>query len=319
MISRIIRHLHEDGVLPSGDAGDYSWFMSARSGASFVLHDARDGRPLLFVKISDRRPLKTVFERMRLVRAVAPDVVPEPLSLITFGEFSALVVRAYDICPLKSCPSRTWRAQGGMLRRILEELVVLHTRTREGASEFNREFVEEVLEPEIGYAFQASLTEGLRDALLTHVRGLQRHYGLMIQRVPQHGDMVLGNLALVRGRENGLMILDWDDYAEVKLSVLDLMTLIRSYVGFRHAGMFDSRGSSTYVSELLQSYCRKMEINAALAVDLYPICLLVYARLRASSGIGGPGAYDRVTSEIEKFLSGRSTFILRPGLVPALT
>ncbi len=182
---------------------------------------------------------------------------------------------------------------------LLRALVEIHGPMRGGMADkatVGAEMLEPLREFErvwgSGCADLALLCRSLRERVET-LRGV----GFPV--IPQHGDFCLDNVLV--GRDRGVVVLDWEEFATVQLPGYDLVVLFASLVG---RNVLEERKLAHLLAESLRVYAREMGVEARWLGVLVPLSMirfvlfcageerlepaeLVLSRLRTLAGQGG--------------------------------
>jgi hypothetical protein len=311
VLTAILTRLHGDGLVPSSDVGDYAYTVVFRARITVILFTKRTCRPLYAIKISPRHDLESAFQHMKEVYRRTPDVVPEPLGLLTLGNHQLLVTRAYVLTSLEHAFSLHRRNKSLVFNTVLKTLLELNQQSVVSDETFDDVFRQQKLLSLVTEFLQAYGEDEMRQFLHQHIDRMQRYSGSHLPAVPQHGDLTAVNIALINQRSDRVLFLDWDDYATISIPVYDTLTFIRSFVSHHYGSMYSPNKRLCFIKEAFSEFCENIGVKYDLAVDLYPICLILYARLRtprAAATLGVAGV--KAMTELRRFFEERERFIL---------
>lgn len=284
LIEPILNALQAQRIVPQGMELGLTYRLSRGESFSVVMTAAR--KPLVFVKASPLGPkLADEWSRLNAAQAAFGSLVPKPLAAgetpegLRWFATEALAFRS----PVISTPASLSRLVCGALSRVFSASVCgqcpIGPLIPNGA--LQKSMVELALN--LGHR---RLAEAVSDKRIGHI--LQ-----CLPRLPQHGDLWSGNMALVPGR--GCVVFDWEDYGKCELPGFDLYSLVVTSLG-------DFDTSKVTFSETVMACFRGMPpstaLDPAVFFELTPLYLLVFKWLKLAYG---PMAHRGVDAEMLKF------------------
>jgi len=151
---------------------------------------------------------------------------------------------------------------------VLAALLELQEAVRKSPSDeraLQREMLQTVGELETcGAVSELGMSE-LCSRLTEQIHGLT---GLGLPAVPQHGDFSLGNV-LTRGK-GGIVVIDWEDYASVRLPGYDLVALFATLPG---RDFLADRRLGRLLSDGLRQYAVRLKVDERWLPTLVPLHL----------------------------------------------
>ena len=285
MIGTVTAFLEELGLLRSGarprfhcgiTRGDTLWLDAFVDGATFV-----------HVKVSDVIGLADEARVYADAYAVHGGFLPRP--------YGHAVRDGWDLFACEGIEHRAIAVQdlpGGTSGRVVAQaLPRLLAPARSGSGEPGPSpWLARLEEAYGGSAFDGVLAPWRAPA--------QRERLARLPRVAQHGDFVLNNLGVARGR---LVVFDWEDYGKVDLPGFDLSTLLASAVdpadpaaGVTLAG----RGPvAARWRPVVTPACAALGFTADEFYRLVPLHLLAFLQLKTNYA---RAVHDRVAGLLER-------------------
>jgi hypothetical protein len=187
------------------------------------------------------------------------------------GNHNALVTRAYDLELLINKRNFAMANRRKLLKKIFETITELQLRTGNGAGTFDRTYCEEKIFPRLDL-------------------------------------LVFYNIGLREGNIEKAIIIDWDLYGAVDLPMYDLFLFLRSFMNFFEGSLYAKSDLGRFVHDGFLQYCNTFGLDARFTVELYPVCILLYSKLRAGTGvrIGQANALN----ELRNFFNNKDKFLL---------
>lgn len=308
MLDRVLEGLCERGVLASPDPSHYLYVFNNRASINLIIFDKNTKERLVFLKISDQRDFRRTFEVLSKVRRIVGDAIPEPVCVMAVDRWQVLATRAYRLDLLAGKPRLGFRDQCRVVDGAMQRLVELHSRTRGGSIAIDDPVCQETIAAMERRFFDQWDDQHLFDAFREHMRALAREGDLTIPEIPQHGDLVVFNTALVDGNKEKIMFIDWDSYGQTQLACLDAVTFLVTFANRYGAGLYSESRLSRHLAEVAKRYCDAIGVPRRDLHRLYPLCLLHYAELRREFGVakGQEFAYR----EMKRFFDQRERFVL---------
>ncbi len=140
------------------------------------------------------------------------------------------------------------------------------------------------------------------------MKSMERFFGKTIPVIPQHGDLVFYNIGLREGDIDKAIIIDWDAYGAVDLPMYDLFLFLRSFMNFFEKSLYTKSDLGKFVHDEFLLFCNAFGMDAHLTAEFYPICILLYSRLRAGTGVR-TGQINAL-NDMRNFFNRRNHFFL---------
>lgn len=93
---------------------------------------------------------------------------------------------------------------------------------------------------------------------------------------PQHGDLILNNIAITRGH---LIVFDWEDYARVNIVGFDLAIFLYSIHQFNSVMLFEALATEK-LDRIIMSYLNALNITKQDFMQLLPLYLYLFLVLK---------------------------------------
>jgi hypothetical protein len=308
MINDILRVLNKKGIIDSCDCSEYEYYFNNRANINMTLVKKSKKEPLVFIKISLLRDFENIFHKMAIVHKTYPFVVPEPISFFYLDKYRVLVTKYYNLHLLISSSSIHSDEKEKILRNIINHIIQLHLNTKTDYYTFDKQFIYQYLKPMSDKLLSRWKNQELNEMLNSYFKELKKYYGLCFPAIPQHGDLVTYNIGMIEGRIDKIMFVDWDSYAEIHFPTYDLHIFINSYMNFIGEDMYKKSAFSETINILFAEYCKTIGVDLPFAIDMYPICLLLYSSTKADIGIfaGQLSALMRM----QRYFAEKNKFIL---------
>lgn len=311
MIQTVVAALSRAGLLSSADPDAYRAIFVFRARVTVLLYDRRRLTPLYAVKISREETLSASFARMKRIYNMLPKAIPEPIGLLNVDTWQLQVTKAWHLDMLEHGLRPGARTRSTILEKVLTTLADLQGRSIAGQVEIDASFRDLVVS-EISDFVRSYGDPELGEQLEAHTdRLLNTHAGAVLPVVPQHGDLTMINVGLVEGKPDRVMILDWDDYGELTLAPYDALTFVWSFVNQYFSGLYRMDRRCDFVSVIFSDYCRSMGISSRLAADLFPISIMLYAKLQRRVAEGRRIHGEEIAiAELRRYFASNETFLL---------
>ena len=275
------------------------------------LYSKKEKKNILFIKISDLRDFETIFNKMKIVYDKLPKVVPKPIIFFRLGKHQVLVTKTYDIELLTNKYNFNLRKRIMLLHSVIDNIKDLHLKTRDGHLVFDKGFCLKNILPKVDGFFKRWKEKRLCEQFKLHMNKLSDYYGLVIPSIPQHGDLVMSNTGMIDNKLDKIIFVDWDSYSEIKLPMYDILIFLKSFAECYYSSMYvDNKYISFIINGVLTNYCDSFELDRNFVIELYPICLLLYALLRSKVDIGVVMGQENAVIEMKRFFGNREKFIL---------
>lgn len=309
MIDRLLQTLTDKGVLATADRSRYICAFNNRANINLLLFDRKSREPLLFLKISDLRDFHSTFAMMKRVHAIAPAILPEPLSVFTIDRYTVLVTRAHRLTLLAAAPHLSRSRQRQILEAALQQLAELHGKTRQGTLTLDTGFLIDEIAPLAERLLRQWGDAELTECLQAYLTGLKAGWPLTVPSIPQHGDLVVFNTALADGRVDRLLFIDWDSYAKTRFAACDLVTFLITFSNLYGHGLYMPSHINDGIVGVAATYCSAVGLDRHLLADVYPLSLLYFAGLKLDIGVTSGQAFAH--RELKRFFTEREQWILR--------
>lgn len=308
MIEHILDILKEKNAVEASDLSDYEYYFNNRANINLFLYSKKEKKPLLFIKMSDLRNFESSFNRMKIIYDLCPRIIPEPVCCFNLNNYSVLVTRAYDINLLISNPGLNDKKIKILLHNIVDNITELHLKTVQGQIQFNDEFCQKSIVPVMDDFFKKWSDDSLLQEFKSYLKRLSGYSGISIPSIPQHGDLVIYNTGFINGRVDNIVFVDWDSYSDITLPVYDILIFLNSFVAFYGKDIYADSEFHNYARGVFNNYCSVIGIDREFAMDLYPLCLLLFAGTKADIGIFS--GQESALRRIKRFFVRRDDFFL---------
>jgi hypothetical protein len=213
VLNAVLREVCSRGWFDASRPFEKTVYLS--QGASLSVLLSHEGRPDLFVKMSELTSLEAEARRCEQAFRLYPGHAPKFVGFSKSGSVEMVCSRALEF----EAVSGTMSEQPGAARAVREGLHAFFRRTRAIAR--TTDAGSHTLD-ELAVYFA---THPLADVAIP---ALERAAPLLreLPACPQHGDLVINNLG-VRG-DGRLVIFDWEDFGAVRIPGLDLFTVDHS-------------------------------------------------------------------------------------------
>jgi len=296
-------------VLDSPDPSRYVCAFDNRASINLIVFDRRTGERTVFLKVSDERDFQGTFEVLSKLRSLAGDAIPEPICAMVVGRWHVLATKAYRLELLAAKPRLSIRDQCRVVDGVMHKLTELHLRTRGETLRIDDRYLSEVIAPMARRFFDRPGTEEhIEAAFHAHVQALACDGGMAIPGIPQHGDLVAFNTALVDGNKEKIIFIDWDSYGRTRLAALDAVTFLVTFANRYQKGVYDDSRLNRHLAQAAGRYCEAVGLGRGDLVRLFPLCLLHYADLREDFGVGKGREF--AYREIKLFFTQQDRFVL---------
>lgn len=304
MILSILNALKEKNIIEFHNISDYEYYFNNRANINMFLYDKKNVESLLFLKISDLRDFREIYEKMTMIYNKVPKIIPEPIDFFHIKKFNVLVTKAYkfDLLINKSRLNNNKRKK--VVENVVENIKKLQSKTIEKYIEFDENFCKSNIFPKLTKLFNRWQDDELLYEFENYINKLSIYYGMKFPCIPQHGDLVMYNTGLIDGKIDQIFFIDWDSYSEIKLPMYDLLIFVSTFVKFYGEDMYTDSDLNRHINVLFTEYCDALFLDRQFVLDLYPICFLLFASLKADIGIFT--GQEFALKEIKQFLlSGR--------------
>ena len=127
-----------------------------------------------------------------------------------------------------------------------------------------------------------------------HLSDVMHCHCLALPNLPQHGDLVLNNLALAQGE---LIVFDWEDFGRIQLPGLDLYTVLMSLgLGGPEVRAHSAKANSVW-RRLVQGGCPPLNISIDQLGAMKGVYLLAFRYLKRNYGPDIGQRMDRLIAE----------------------
>lgn len=312
MIGSILKILKAKDIIKTSNLSDYEYYFNNRANINLFLYSNEEKKSLFFIKISNLRDLKITFDNMKIVYDKLPQIVPEPICFFKLNKYQVLVTKSYDIDLLTSKSYFNIKKRKMLLQNVVDNIKNLQSKTIEGKLKFDEEFCSKTILPKVDSFFKRWKEERLlQQEFKLYIRKLTDYYGMIIPSIPQHGDLAMINTGLIEGKIDKIIFFDWDSYSELKLPIYDLLIFLRSFVSYYNESMYGDSKLNIFFNNIFTDYCNNFGLDRDFAIDLYPICLLLYGSLRFGVDTGIVAGQKKAIIDMKQFFANRNNFILR--------
>ncbi|CAN5730846.1 hypothetical protein BH11PSE8_BH11PSE8_06340 [soil metagenome] len=269
--------LAELDLVPPGVPLGYH--VNITSGESLAISAFVDRRRFFQVKASEYSDLRGQYDAYCRASQAHPALVPRPLGFVARDGWTIMVSEGVHHTPVHAADFRRERRGGGAL---MDDALAFFAagQQRDGAP--GPALCHQELFAALEQHFAPTPYVDLAARCLRGARALRAD---SLGRVPQHGDLVINNLAYSEGR---LIVFDWEDYGKVELPGFDLFTLSLSMLS-GDAGairaMTDPNTPDKRLLDFLQRACALQGLRVDLYRRLIPLYLLVFLYLKRLYGV----------------------------------
>jgi hypothetical protein len=221
---------------------------------------------------------KREFENLTQVYQCAPRWVPKPWHFGLQGEFWMLWMEG--VPGSRFGPHNNFSPDN--LTAIVDILAQMHNRLRKSDEKADlsryRRVVSEPVQILARFGAAASVQEGCKRMLARS----GADWLVRLPIIPQHGDLVVGNLLLDSGQWH---VIDWDGLGMVDVPFYDLITLLYSALVTR--GETPEQWDPTLVKQLpilIRTYAQALSLPTETISSLLPVCLTNWFHLKSSDG-----------------------------------
>lgn len=271
MLSKVIAALAQQGWFDTTRPYDKTVYLT--HGAAQTLLLSRNGKPVCFVKFSDRSSLALEASRCEAASRRFPGLAPSFIGYGCPGSLEILVTEGVAFRAL----TPAMLVSGSHARAVESGLEDYFRRMREGGADEDRR-PHEWVEAYHRY-FDSSPWRTAAHAGLRRLLDVLSPY----PRLAQHGDFTLNNLGIADGGR--LTVFDWEDYGAVDLPGLDLFTLeasLREALDEHGGGDLRRAGLDTAVD--LGRMCDAVGLPRPLFEELRPSYAFVFRFLKRNYG-----------------------------------
>lgn len=277
MLNEVAALLVEHGLVPPQRRLHY--YVNLTMGESISIGAFHDGRRFLQVKASRFVDLAPEYAAYQRAYADFPVFVPRPLALDVREPWRIMVSDGVDHAPFPARHVLRYREGDlGAVGDLFAFFALAAERADEGAASHA------ALLTALDQHFASSPHAAIAARCLARV---DRADVLALPSWPQHGDLVINNLGVTRGR---LVIFDWEDYGRALLPGLDIATLLFSVWSSDPAQLRALASDADDVHGALAAFVRRACAGAHLNHDrfrrLFCLYLLVFLYLKRSYGAG---------------------------------
>lgn len=212
--------------------------------------------------LSEYKLLKQLFKNFQ-------DYMPFPMDYIQHEGREFMLSQAYEHCVL-TCEliENSPNVQKQMSDYFIKTLSLLQTSSHTGQDNLLKEFLLK----------QHPLTKAQQE-YLCHIEEALRKKGM----IPQHGDLVLNNIALTG---NSLILFDWEDYAKIAYPGFDLATLLLSLYEFDIAALTDALLERDCLDLMVQHPLEAISLTKEVFLSYLPLYLYIFLYLKQSNEYG---------------------------------
>lgn len=232
------------------------------------------------IKINNHKDLKTECKNLKKVQSKYSEYIPQFIDYLEYEEYEFLICQAYQHEAVsKQQIEASTDLQDKIKYYFISSIVdwSLHRKHDETSLQIEKSFdLESDLETQITDLYAQAINLGHQ---------------------PQHGDLVLNNVAITDGH---LIVFDWEDYARVNIVGFDLAIFLYSIHKFNSATLLEELATEK-LDRIIMSYLTALNVTKKAFMQFFPLYLYLFLVLKQKYGYSEESILRTKTSLLDSY------------------